>query len=137
VNSHRGTYIECKDAQVLKIGELAQLMGVEAQTIRNYEQMGLLRPLTHSEAGQRPYGQEEVAWAQFIKRAKLVGLTLAEVKELLALVAQGERGENIPRLKEVLEEKLQETEWKMEEFAAFRDSLLYYRRRFGQEEEEG
>jgi DNA-binding transcriptional MerR regulator len=65
-NSHRGTHLECKDAQVLKIGELAQLLGVEAQTIRNYEQMGLLRPLTHSEAGHRLYGQEEVARAHFI-----------------------------------------------------------------------
>ncbi len=86
-------------------------MGVEAQTIRNYEQQSLLKPAARSETGQhRLYGQEEVARAQFIKRAKLVGLTLAEVKELLALVAQGERGEDIPRLKEVLEEKLRETD---------------------------
>ena len=112
-------------------------MGVEAQTIRTYEQMGLLRPLTHSEAGHRLYGQEEVARAQFIKRAKLVGLTLAEVKELLALVAQGERGKDIPRLKDGLQEKLRETEWTMEEVTAFRDSLLHYRWRFGQEEDEG
>ncbi|MDQ3999702.1 MAG: MerR family DNA-binding protein [Actinomycetota bacterium] len=60
---------------------------------------------------------------------------LTEVKELLALVAQGERGENIPRLKELLEEKLRETEWRMEELAAFRDNLLYYRQRFEQEED--
>ena len=51
---------------MLKIGELAQLLGVEAQTIRNYERQGLLRPLTHSEAGHRLYGQEEVARAHFI-----------------------------------------------------------------------
>ena len=112
-------------------------MGVEAQTIRTYEQMGLLRPLTHSEAGHRLYGQEEVARAQFIKRAKLVGLTLAEVKELLALVAQSERGEDIPRLKEVLEEKLRETNRRMEELQAFRDSLLHYRWWFEQNEDRG
>ncbi len=129
--------MEGKGTRLLKIGELAQLMGVEAQTIRNYEQQGLLRPLTHSEAGHRLYGQEEVARTQFIKRAKLVGLTLAEVKELLALVVQGERGEDIPRLKEVLEEKLRETEQKMEELSAFRDSLLHYRWRFGQDKDEG
>jgi DNA-binding transcriptional MerR regulator len=78
-----------------------------------------------------------VARAQFIKRAKLFGLPLAEIKELLALVAQGERGEDIPRLKEVLEEKLRKTDRRMEELTAFRDSLLHYRWRFGPEEDEG
>ncbi|MDQ3922721.1 MAG: MerR family transcriptional regulator [Actinomycetota bacterium] len=123
---------------MLKIGELAQLMGVEAATIRNYEQQSLLKPAARSETGQhRLYGQEEVARAQFIKRAKLFGLPLAEIKELLALVAQGERGEDIPRLKEVLEEKLRKTDRRMEELTAFRDSLLHYRWRFGPEEDEG
>jgi MerR family copper efflux transcriptional regulator len=124
--------------RLLKIGEMARLVGLSAGTIRNYEQQRLLKPLTRSEAGQhRLYGQEQVARLRFIKQANLAGLTLAEVKELLALVGQGERGENIPRLKEVLEEKLRETEWRMEELAAFRDNLLYYRRHFEQEEDKG
>jgi DNA-binding transcriptional MerR regulator len=86
---------------------------------------------------QRSYELEQVARLQFIRQANLAGLTLAKVKELLALVAEGEQGENIPRLKEVLEETLQSTEQKMEELAAFRDSLLYYRRQFEQQEDEG
>jgi MerR family transcriptional regulator, Zn(II)-responsive regulator of zntA len=126
--------MERKGAQLLKIGELAQLMGVEAQTLRNYEQQGLLTPLIRSEAGHRLYGQEDVARVRFIKRANLAGLALVEVKELLALVAAGERGENILRLKEVLEEMLRKTEQKMEELSAFRDSLLHYRWRFEEEE---
>lgn len=93
--------------RLLKIGEMARLVGLSAGTIRNYEQQRLLKPLTRSEAGQhRLYCQEQVARLRFIMQANLAGLTLAEVKELLALVAQGERRENIPRLKEVLEEKL-------------------------------
>ena len=46
-----------KGSQLLKIGELARLMDLQAQTIRNYEQQGLLTPLTRSEAGHRLYGQ--------------------------------------------------------------------------------
>ena len=124
-------------SQFLKIGEIARLMGVEAQTIRNYEQQGLLKPVARSEGGHSLYGQEEVARARFIKRAKLAGLTLAEVKGLLALVAEGERGENLPHLRGVLEEKLRQTERRMEELSAFRDSLLHYRWRFEEEEDEG
>jgi DNA-binding transcriptional MerR regulator len=124
-------------SQLLKIGEIARLMGVEAQTIRNYEKQGLLKPVARSEGGHSLYGQEEVARARFIKRAKLAGLTLAEVKGLLALVAEGERGDNIPRLKEVLEKQLQKTEVRMEELSAFRDSLLHYRGWFEEEEDQG
>ncbi len=124
--------------RLLKIGEVARLAGLGAGTLRNYEQQSLLKPLTRSETGQRLYGPEQVAQLQFIKRANLAGLTLREVKELLALVAdEGERGENSPHLKEVLEEKLQETEQKRAELAAFRDSLLYYRWRFEEEEDQG
>jgi len=56
---------------------------------------------------------------------------------LLALVAEGERGENIPRLKEVLEKQLRKTEQRMEELSAFRYSLLHYRWRFEEEEDQG
>lgn len=115
---------------MLRIGELAQLMGVDVQTIRNYEKQRLMKPSTRSEAGQRLYDQRVVAQLQFIKRANLAGITKAEVKDLLALIAEGERGENIPQAKEVLEERLRETERNMQEIAAFRDSLFYYRWRF-------
>jgi DNA-binding transcriptional MerR regulator len=98
------------DNQLLKIGDVARLMGVRAQTIRNYEQQGLLKPAGRSKAGHRLYGAYEVAQLRFMKRANLAGITKAEVKELLPLIAQGERGEDLPRLKEVLEEKLGEIE---------------------------
>ncbi len=123
--------------RLLRIGEVARLIGVKVQTIRNYEQQSLLKPSTRSEAGRRLYGAEEVARLRFIRRANLAGLTLAEAKELLALIAEGERGENVPRLKQVLEEKLRQTERKMQELAAFRDSLLHHRWRFEDNEDEG
>ena len=126
--------MEHEGTKLLRIGELAQLMGVASQTLRNYEQQGLLKPTARSEAGHRLYGQEEVAQLQFINRASLAGITKAEVKELLALITKGEGGENLPRASEVLEEKIREAEQKMEEISAFRDSLLSYLRRFEENE---
>jgi MerR family copper efflux transcriptional regulator len=138
VNPHRGTLIECKDAQVLKIGELARISGLRVQTIRNYEQHSLLKPAARSKAGQhRLYGDEEVARLQFIRQAKLAGLTLREVKELLALIDEGHRGENLPRVREALEEHIQDIEQKMVLLSAFRDSLLSYRWRFEEKEDRG
>ena len=123
---------------MLKIGELARISGLGAGTIRNYEQQTLLKPAARSEAGQhRLYGEEEVARLQFIRQANLSGLTLAQVKELLALIAQGERGENLLRVKKVLEENIRETEQKIELLSAFRDSLLSYWGRFEEKEDQG
>ncbi len=123
--------------RLLKIGELAHLAGLDAQTFRNYERQGLLEPAARSEAGQhRLYGAEQVAQLGFVRRAnQLAGIRLAEVRELLALIDEGERGENLLRLRGVLEEKLRQTERRMEELSAFRDSLLYYRRQFEEEED--
>ncbi len=125
------------EQRLLKIGELAHLVGLDAQTLRNYERQGLLEPVARSEAGQhRLYGAEQVAQLRFVRRAnQLAAIRLAEVRELLALIDEGERGENLPRLRGVLEEKLRQTERRMEELSAFHDSLLHYRWRFEEEED--
>ena len=129
--------MEPKGERLLKIGELAHLVGLDAQTLRNYERQGLLEPVARSEAGQqRLYGAEQVAQLRFVRRAnQLAGIRLAEVRELLALLDEGERGENLPRLRVVLEEKLQQTERRIEELTAFRDSLMHYRWWFEEEED--
>jgi MerR family transcriptional regulator, copper efflux regulator len=132
------TLIEYKDAQVLKIGELARISGLRAGTIRNYEQQSLLKPAARSKAGQhRLYRDEEVARLQFIRQANLAGLTLREVKELLALIDGGQRGENFPRVREALEKNIRDVEQKVVLLSAFRDSLLAYRWRFEEKEDQG
>jgi DNA-binding transcriptional MerR regulator len=123
---------------VLKIGELARISGLRAGTIRNYEQQSLLKPAARSEAGQhRLYGDEEVVRLQFIRQAKLAGLTLREVKELLALIDGGQRAENLPRVREALKKNIRDVEQKMVLLSAFRDSLLSYRWRFEEKEDQG
>src|SRR5829696_1513327 len=57
------------------------------------------------------------------------GLTLEEIKEPVRLAARCNEGEIVPRLEEVLEAKLEETQRKMAELAAFRQNLLYYQTR--------
>ncbi len=54
---------------------------------------------------------------------------MEEVRELVELAIRCNEGEIVPRLEEVLEAKLEETERKMAELAAFRQNLLYYRDR--------
>ena len=121
--------MEIAEDKRLKIGELARQTGLSIKAIRYYEWRGLLEQPSRTEAGYRLYGPEEVARLQFIQRAKLLGLTLEEIRELVALAARCNEGEIVPRLEEVLEAKLRETERKLEELSAFRENLLYYRQR--------
>jgi DNA-binding transcriptional MerR regulator len=117
------------DTPTLKIGDVARITGLPVKRIRYYEQRGLLEPAARSEAGYRLYGAEEAARLKFIKRAKLLGLTLEEIRELVSLATACSRGEILPRLEEVVEEKIEETERKMGELAAFKENLLYYSER--------
>lgn len=113
----------------LKIGEVARKTGLPVERIRYYERRGLLEPAGRSDAGYRLYTDEEVARLLFIKRAKLLGLTLGEIAELVTLAAECNQGEVMPRLEETIDEKLRDTRQKLAELSAFQDSLLYYRER--------
>ena len=121
--------MEIANDRRLKIGELARQTGLSIKTIRYYERRGLLEQPPRTQGGYRLYGPEEVARLRFVQRAKLLGLTLEEIKELVELAARCNEGEIVPRLEEVLETKLKETERKMAELSAFRQNLLYYRTR--------
>src|SRR5262245_31315418 len=71
----------------LKIGQLAQRAGVGVETVRCYEREGLLEAPARRASGYREYGEGVVSRLQFIRRAKELGFTLREIKELLALSA--------------------------------------------------
>jgi DNA-binding transcriptional MerR regulator len=124
--------MEIVQGRRLKIGELAEQTGLSIKTIRYYEERRLLEPPPRTEGGYRLYGPEETARLRFVQRAMLLGLTLEEIRELVGLAARCNEGEIVPRLEEVLEAKLEKTERKMAELAAFRRNLLYYRERAGE-----
>ena len=69
----------------LTIGRVAQQAGVGVETVRFYERQGLLEEPPRRQSGYREYGGEAVPQLRFIKRAKRLGFTLKEIKELLSL----------------------------------------------------
>lgn len=69
----------------LTIGRVAAGAGVNVETIRYYERLGLLPEAPRSAAGYRLYGPDAVARLRFIKRAQELGFQLAEIAELLEL----------------------------------------------------
>ncbi len=71
--------------KTLRIGEVAERSNVGIETIRYYERQGLLAEPDRRPSGYRQYDETVVARLQFIRRAKELGFTLAEIKELLGL----------------------------------------------------
>jgi Hg(II)-responsive transcriptional regulator len=69
------------------IGQLAREAGVGVETIRFYEREKLLTKPARSRSGYRRFGEEAVDRLVFIRRAKDLGFSLAEIREILALRA--------------------------------------------------
>lgn len=74
----------------LKISELANRTGVSAKAIRFYEAAGVLPPPSRAPNGYRLFAGDAVDMLRFIKQAQGLGLTLAEIKEIVA-IRQGGR----------------------------------------------
>jgi DNA-binding transcriptional MerR regulator len=70
---------------MLKIGEIAQKLGINPQTLYFYERIGLIKSPQRTEAGYRLYNKEDWEKLSFISHAKSLGLSLAEIKQLLQL----------------------------------------------------
>jgi MerR family transcriptional regulator, copper efflux regulator len=69
----------------LSIGKVAQRAGVGVETIRFYERQGLLTPPMRKDSGYRLYPENVLGRIRFIRRAKELGFSLREIKELLQL----------------------------------------------------
>lgn len=70
---------------LLQIGEASTKSGVSAKMIRYYEQIALIAPPARSDAGYRFYTQSDVHQLQFVHRARDLGFSIDDIRELLRL----------------------------------------------------
>lgn len=75
----------------MTIGQLARAADVGVETIRFYERQGLLAQPPRRRAGYRQYPRDAVQRVRFIRRAKDLGFTLNEIRELLSLRVDPDR----------------------------------------------
>lgn len=88
--------------KMLTIGGLAQVAGVNVETIRYYQRRGLMDEPVKPSGGHRRYGSVAAMRVRFIKRSQQLGFTLDEVKGLLLL----EDGQNCAETRLLAERKL-------------------------------
>lgn len=69
----------------MNIGQAAIKAGLASKTIRFYEQIGLVTPAIRAENGYRTYAERDVHILRYLQRARSLGFTVEECRELLAL----------------------------------------------------
>ena len=107
----------------LTVGQLAHATGVPAKTIRYYEQVGVLPVPRRSATGYRHYSRHDVHRLLFIRRARALGLSLANLKMLTAELDSGECLTMRPRLHELVTEQLRTVQQQIAEFQVLERQL--------------
>jgi len=109
----------------IRIGELAAHFGLNPKTIRYYEAIGLLPRADRSESGYRLYTRRDVERLGFIRRAKMLGLSLDEIRDILSVQAGGEPP--CGQVLDLIDLKIRTIDQRMADLLAFRTELATLR----------
>jgi DNA-binding transcriptional MerR regulator len=107
-------------SKAVKIGALARRMGVQPSAVRFYERHGLIAP-DRLPNGYRVYGQDAVNALSFICRAKALGFSLDQIREILEIRRQD--AAPCECVKEILARNLAEIERKLRELSRLKREL--------------
>ena len=110
---------------MMKIGELANATGLTTKTIRYYELNRLLEEPQRTDSGYRLYDSEDVERLEFIKKAKSLGLSLEEIRDILILHEQ--RQAPCVHVLALLDRKLEQVDNMISKLDEFRRDLLRLR----------
>ena len=105
----------------MKIGELAKRTDVPIDTVRYYEREGLIPPPIRRASGYRDYVDADVDRLRFMRRAKGLGFTLHEIRELLSLTAMS--GDDMAALNAQTQAKLRDVEERIHSLTRIREAL--------------
>ena len=105
----------------MNIGDAARASQVSAKMIRHYEAIGLIGAARRTDAGYRVYSAQDVQVLQFIHRARALGFSLDQIRELLALWQDKGRASSDERA--LAREHIGELNRKIAEMEAMRRTL--------------
>ena len=105
----------------MKIGELAKATGTKVETVRYYEQTGLMPAPVRTQGNYRSYGDEHLARLSFIRRARDLGFSIEKVRVLLDL--SDDRSRDCATVDQIASEHLREVDRKIADLTALRREL--------------
>jgi MerR family copper efflux transcriptional regulator len=111
----------------INIGAAAERSGVPPKSIRYYESIGLIDPAERRPNGYRRYSQDDMRTLAFIKRARSLGFSVEEVRDLLDLWR--DRSRKSSAVKALAARQIEALERKIEELQSMRKALAELVRR--------
>lgn len=111
----------------MRIGQLAERTGVSTKALRFYEEQGILPEPARTSSGYRDYTPAAVERVAFVRQAQTAGLTLAQIRQVLAVRDDGQAP--CRHLAGFVDERLEQVDQRLEELAATRRQLLALRQR--------
>lgn len=103
------------------IGELVKKTQLSKETIRHYEDIGLIRGIKTQSNGYKNYPERLVEDLKLIGLAKDLGFTLKEIKSLLSLLQKGQLGRS--NLNQVIQKKISDIDQKMSALNQLKERL--------------
>lgn len=112
----------------MTISEVSEKYGLTAVTLRYYEKIGLIPPVTRNKSGVRDYQLEECGWVEFVKCMRSAGMPVETLLQYMALLREGEhtkpeRMQLLVRQREALLEKRREMD---ETIRRLESKIAYY-----------
>jgi MerR family copper efflux transcriptional regulator len=105
----------------MNIGEAAAASGVSAKMIRHYESINLIKESRRSESGYRKYSENDLHTLRFIKRARTLGFSLDQIRNLLSLWQHSERAS--ADVKAIAQAHVEDLNKRILELTEMRDTL--------------
>ena len=106
----------------MTIGQVAKSAGVGVETIRFYEREGLLNKPKRRQSGYRVFTPEAVSRIRFIKKAKQLGFSLREIRDLLYL--RVDSGATAADLKKQVDAKIGQIDDRLQDLKRMRGALI-------------
>lgn len=100
----------------MKVIDIARQAGVTAETVRYYTREGLLDPARNPDNGYQQYGPRELERLQFIQRARKLGFSVAEVRDILEHADHGDSP--CPLVRDLLTQRLPRVRAQIQELQA-------------------
>jgi len=119
-----------KENNQMSISELSKLIDISPRTIRYYEEIGLIDQIKRTEGGKRVYSESDFRRLRFIKKLKLLGLTLAQMQELNAIYKTHRKNSKVfPRIIELFDYHNREIDHRIEELKLLKTEVLEFQER--------
>lgn len=91
----------------MTVSELARRAGVTAEAVRHYTRSGLLAPIRDESNGYNCYSSSDLARLLFIRKARLLGFSLGDIRDILKESSYGHSP--CPQVRKIMEQRLRET----------------------------